>query len=138
MDEAETMVERLMNEAVQIVGDFKDKASIGKILHVIAMSKNPKDWRLDDDTPRPSNELLDRYRATADLHGFYVLPTTGELAVYVRQPFIAKTLRTGRDYHKMLKRHPAYATEKAVKPSGGITHTAVIFKPEIIETDPPF
>ena len=49
------MVERLMNEAVQIVGDFKDSARIGKILYVISTSLTVRAWRLEDARNHPSS-----------------------------------------------------------------------------------
>ena len=138
-DEAETMMERLMNEPVMIVGDTRDRATLGRILYVIANEEQ----RNTDQSYVHKTELVDRYKKTADLHGLYVLPRTGELAIYLRWPFISKIFGGARDYHKLLSRHhAAVASEnnygKPVKPAFGQGHRAILFKSEIIETEPPF
>lgn len=127
-DDAEVMVDRILDEIVPVDGNSRERVTIAKLAVIL------QDKMSDDSALLTENELR-KYKRTADLAGIYVLPSTSEIAFYKGYDFLARLFDKQRDYHKMLARHPMFSREGNVHPAVSHTRAAVIFKAELIQKD---
>ena len=127
-DECETMLSRILDEVVQIDGDYKTRESLRNVLVTIKY----KAAGINAVGP----DVLQKYRKTANLAGLHV-NKEGEVIIKNGYRPIMKILGSGKDYHKMLARHPSY--ERALGNQrdfqGGQLGACVVFRAEIIAVD---
>ena len=127
-DECETMLSRILDEVVQIDGDYKSRDSLRNILTAVKTRSGGLE-ALDPST-------LARYKKTANLAGLHV-NKEGEVIIKNGYRPIMKILGSGKDYHKMLARHPSY--ERALGNQrdfqGGQLGACIVFRSEIIAVD---
>jgi hypothetical protein len=127
-DECETMLGRILDEVVQIDGDYKTRESLRNVLVTIKY----KSAGINAVGP----DVLQKYKKTANLAGLHV-NKEGEVVIKNGYRPIMKILGSGKDYHKMLARHPSY--ERALGNQrdfqGGQLGACIVFRSEIIAVD---
>ena len=127
-DEYETMMARILDEVVQIDGDYKSRDSLRNILSAIRTRSGGLE-AIDSQT-------LSRYKKTVNLAGLHI-NKEGEVVIKCRYKGLQKMLGSGLDYHKMLQRHPSFDRILANQRdfSGGQMGQCMVFRSEIIGTE---
>jgi putative DNA primase/helicase len=127
-DECETMLAHILDEVVQIDGDYKTRETLRNVLSAIKF-KDGGIQALDVST-------MQRYKKTANLWGLHV-NKTGEIIIKNGYRPLMKILGSGKDYHKMLMRHPSFDRTIANQRDyqGGQLGACTVFKGEIIAVD---
>jgi len=127
-DECETMLGRILDEVVQIDGDYKTRESLRNVLVTIKY----KSTGINAVGP----DVLQKYKKTANLAGLHV-NKEGEVVIKNGYRPIMKILGSGKDYHKMLARHPSYARSLGNQRDfqGGQLGACIVFRSEIIAVD---
>ncbi len=128
-EEDEIMLGRILDEVVQVDGDYKSRESLRNILVAIKTRTRNGEDIIDQ-------AILNRYKKTANLAGLHI-NKEGEVVIKCGYKSIMKILGSGKDYHKMLARHPSYDRTIANQRdfSGGQMGQCMVFRPEIIDTD---
>lgn len=123
-DECVTMLDRILDEVVQIDGDYKTHESLRNVLTTI------KTNAITDPT------VLTRYKKTANLAGLH-LNRDNEVIVKNGYRPIMKILGMGKDYHKMLIRHPEFDRQLDNQRdfNGGQMGKCIVFRSELIPVD---
>jgi hypothetical protein len=136
-NEAEDMVERLLDEVVPVSGDRSKMLPLRSILVAIKTRKQIIGGNVEDETTTElsTSEWL-KLKQTAWSYGLGV-NKSGELCVQNNHHAITKITGFGRGYSKLLKRHP-YAVKDKVQgftPFAGEKAKQSTYIANVLETD---
>jgi hypothetical protein len=132
-DDADAMLNRLLNEAVPVFDAPTKRYTLGHLLGSVLSGQEER----DDYTEPLADTDRERYRRTCWQYGLYVLPKTREVAVAVRRQAVARILGSTLAYSMTMARHPL-CTDKARRVTqDGPTKVCLAYSSGILEGDPP-
>lgn len=138
-NEAEDMIQRLLDESVPISGDRMKTLPLRSILVGIKTMKAPSgdEVNQNEKLENLSRAEILRYKQTAWAYGLGV-NKSGELCIVNNHHAITKITNYGRGYSKILKRHP-YAVKDKIQgftPFASETAKQCTYIREVLETEP--